>query len=149
MLDIHEVAARSGLAASALRYYEAQGLITSVGRRGLRRVFEPDILLRLALIQLGQRAGFSLVQIAQMVGGSAAPQIDRAQLSEQAELLDVKIRELSALRDALRHVTRCTAPSHLECPTFQRFMRVGIKRHRSRRKRAAGLGLEASARQSG
>lgn len=137
MLDIHEVALRSGLPASTLRYYEAQGLIASAGRRGLRRLFEPDILMRLALIQLGQTAGFSLDQIAQMVGASEGPRIDPTQLDQQADLLDAKIRELTALRNALRHVTRCTAPNHLECPTFQRLMRVGVKRHLLKRKRSA------------
>jgi DNA-binding transcriptional MerR regulator len=65
-MDISEVAQRSGLPASALRFYEEKGLIASVGRRGLRRVFAPDVLERLALIALGRSAGFSLNEIAQM-----------------------------------------------------------------------------------
>lgn len=129
MLDIAEVSRRSGLPTSALRYYEQQGLIASAGRRGLRRIFEPDVLTRLSLIMLGQAAGFSLTQIAQMLGASGAPRIDRAQLGQQAEELDRKIREMTALRNGLRHVISCTAPSHLECPTFQRLMRIGTARH--------------------
>lgn len=79
---------------------------------------------------LGQAAGFSLTQIAQMLGASGAPRIDRAQLGQQAEeLVDRKIREMTALRNGLRHVISCTAPSHLECPTFQRLMRIGTARH--------------------
>ena len=59
-LDIGEVARRSGVSAAALRFYEEKGLIEAVGRRGLRRLFDPGVLERLALIALGQAAGFSL-----------------------------------------------------------------------------------------
>jgi DNA-binding transcriptional MerR regulator len=44
LLDISDVVVRSGLPASALRYYEEPGLISSVGRRGLRRQFGPQVL---------------------------------------------------------------------------------------------------------
>jgi DNA-binding transcriptional MerR regulator len=55
-LDIAEVALRSRVAASALRFYEKKGLIASVGRRGLRRLFDPGVLERLAFIALGRSA---------------------------------------------------------------------------------------------
>ena len=140
MLDIAEVSCRSGIPASALRYYEEKGLIVSAGRRGLRRIFEHNVLTRLSLISLGQAAGFSLTQIADMLGGAAgAPSIDRVQLAQQADELDRQIRELTALRDGLRHVMTCTASSHLEGPTFQRIMHVGAKRYRLRRKQMAQM----------
>ena len=59
-LDIAEAARRSGVPASTLRFYEEKGLIASVGRRGLRRLFDPCVLEQLALITLGRAAGFSL-----------------------------------------------------------------------------------------
>ena len=52
-LDIAQVAGRSGVPASTLRFYEEKGLITSIGRRGLRRLFDPGVLERLTLIALG------------------------------------------------------------------------------------------------
>jgi DNA-binding transcriptional MerR regulator len=52
-VDITDVARRSGLRASTLRFYEEKGLIASIGRRGLHRVFDPGVLERLALIALG------------------------------------------------------------------------------------------------
>ncbi len=58
-LDITEVAGRSGVPASTLRFYEEKRLIASVGRRGQRRVFDTDVLQRLALIALGRATGFS------------------------------------------------------------------------------------------
>src|SRR5690606_17804977 len=52
-LDIAEVAQRSGVPASTLRFYEEKGLIASIGRRGLRRLFDAEVLERLSLIALG------------------------------------------------------------------------------------------------
>lgn len=124
ILDISEVAKRSGVPASALRHYEEKGLIESIGRRGLRRIFEPLILEQLALIALGRAAGFSLDEIAQMFTSGGRPQIDRAVLAAKADELDGTIRKLEAMRDGLRHAAACPAPSHMECPTFRRYLRA-------------------------
>lgn len=125
ILDIGEVAERSGVAASALRYYEDLGLITSIGRRGLRRQFGPEVLLQLSLIALGKAAGFSLQEIAGMFGKNGQPDLPRDQLHARADALELQIRELSTLKDALRHVADCPAPSHLECPKFQKLLQAG------------------------
>lgn len=122
-MDITEVAKRSGVPASTLRFYEEKGLIASVGRRGLRRLFDSGVLERLALIALGRSAGFSLDEIASMFAPDGRPQIDRRALAAKAEELDGTIRELSAMRDGLRHAAVCPAPSHLECPTFRRLLK--------------------------
>lgn len=124
LLDIAEVAQRSGLPASALRFYEEKGLIVSVGRRGLRRLFEPDVLERLALIALGRIAGFSLEEIAAMFGPNGKVRIRREALNAKADDLDRTIRHLAAMRDGLRHAAICKAPSHMECPSFRRLVRV-------------------------
>jgi len=121
-MDINEVARTSGVPASALRYYEERGLIASVGRRGLRRTFEPRVLERLALIALGRAAGFSLEEIARMFAPDGRAQIDRQLLAGKAEELDRTIRKLSAMRDGLRHAAVCPARSHMECPTFRRLV---------------------------
>jgi DNA-binding transcriptional MerR regulator len=125
-LDIGEVAQRSGVPASTLRFYEDKGLIASVGRRGLRRQFDPQVLQRLALIALGRSAGFSLDEIALMFAPDGKPRIDRRLLSAKAEELDKTIRELSAIRDGLRHAAACPAPSHMECPTFRRILKAAL-----------------------
>jgi DNA-binding transcriptional MerR regulator len=132
-LDIAEVARASGLPASALRFYEEKGLIESIGRRGLRRVFDPSILQQLALIAVGRAAGFSLDEIAGMFGPDRRPLIDREALASKADDLDLRIRRLVAMRDGLRHAAACPAPSHMECPTFQAIIRkalAGSKRPR-------------------
>jgi DNA-binding transcriptional MerR regulator len=118
-LDISEVARRSGLPASTLRFYEEKGLIRSIGRRGLHRLFDPGVLDRLALIALGRSAGFSLGEIAAMFRPDGRPRLDRKMLVAKAEELDHTIRELSAMRDGLRHAAACPAPSHMECPTHR------------------------------
>ena len=123
-LDIAEVAQRSGVPASALRYYEEKRLIASIGRRGLRRLFDPGVLERLALIALGRTAGFSLDEIALMFAPDGRPRIDRQMLAAKAEELERTIRKLSAMRDGLRHAAACPAPSHMECPTFRRMLRA-------------------------
>ena len=127
-LDIGEVSARSGIKPSALRYYEEIGLITSVFRHGLRRQFQPEVLLQLKLIAMGKTAGFSLEEISGMFGKTGAPELPRAALHQKADEIDRQIRELTALSDTLRHVAECSAPSHMECPTFLRLLDVAGKR---------------------
>lgn len=126
-LDIAEVAARTGVAASTLRFYEEKRLIASIGRRGLRRLFDPSVLDRLALIALGRAAGFSLDEIARMFAPDGRAAIDRALLSAKAAELDATIRKLVAMREGLRHAAVCRAPSHMECPSFQRMLRAAAK----------------------
>src|SRR3569833_3815418 len=123
-LDIAEVARASGMAASALRFYEEQGLIAPIGRHGLRRLFDPGVLVRLRLIALGRAAGFSLQEIAAMFAPDGRPRIDRRKLAAKADALDRTIHELGALRDGLRHAAACPARDHLECPSFRRLLRA-------------------------
>ena len=121
-MDIGEVAQQARLPASTLRFYEKKGLIRSVGRRGLRRQFKPDVLERLALVALGRSAGLSLDEIARMLAADGSPRIDRRLLADKARQVDRKIRRLSAVRDGLRHAAACPARSHMECPTFRRLL---------------------------
>ncbi|MCM2399520.1 helix-turn-helix domain-containing protein [Rhizobium sp. S95] len=121
-LDIGEVAARSGMKPSALRYYEEEGLISSVSRHGLRRQFPPEVLLQLKLIAMGKSAGFSLDEIAGMFGRNGMPELSRDVFREKADEIDRQIHELTALRETLRHVANCRAPSHMECPSFRRLL---------------------------
>jgi DNA-binding transcriptional MerR regulator len=122
-MNIAEVAKRSGVAASALRFYEEKGLIASVGRQGAMRRFSPAVLDQLALIALGQAAGFSLDEIRSMLSPRGEPDIDRAKLSAKADEADRMVKRLRVLSRALRHAAACPAPSHAECPTFQRLLR--------------------------
>ena len=128
LLDIGKVAECSGVPASTLRSYEEIGLIRSEGRHGLRRQFDPDVLLRLSLIGLGKTAGFSLEEIAAMFGADGKPDIPREQLRDRADELQRQMVGLRTLRDALRHVADCRAPTHLECPAFRALLKTASRR---------------------
>jgi DNA-binding transcriptional MerR regulator len=142
-MDIAEVAKRSGVPASALRFYEEKGLISSNGRQGLRRLFEPAVLDQLALIALGQAAGFTLDEIRSMFSPDGKPSIDRRLLSAKADELDATIKRLKAMSDGLRHAAVCPARSHAECPSFQRLLRAAAAKSlpRASLKRARRPGL--------
>ncbi len=123
-MDISEVARRSGVAASALRYYERRGLIHSLARDGTRGRFASAVLDQLAVIALGRTAGFSLDDIRTMFGPDGTLGIDRRLLTAKADELDRRIRRLKAMSDGLRHAAACRAPSHAQCPSFQRLLRA-------------------------
>ena len=125
-MDITEVTKRSRLPASTLRFYEEKGLIKSVGRHGLRRLYDPAIVERLALIAMGRSAGFTLDEMARMFGPNGRPRIDKKVLAAKADELDATIRKLSVMRRSLRHAANCPAPSHMECPVFRRLLRSAM-----------------------
>lgn len=127
-LDIAEVAQRSGLNPSTLRYYEKRGLIASDGRRGLRREYDDGVLTRLALIAIGRRAGFTLDEIGVLFrpqGGNL--EISRKDLRNQAQNLRKQACELQATAELLDHIAGCSAPSHLECPEFQSILKDALE----------------------
>lgn len=123
-MDIAEVAKRTGVPASTLRYYEKKGLIASVGRQGMRRSFTPGVMDQLALISLGQAAGLSLDEIRSMFLPNGQPSIDRQMLAAKADELDALIKRLKTMSRGLRHAAACPAPSHAECPSFQKLLRA-------------------------
>jgi len=123
-MDIAEVARRSGIAASALRYYERRGLIASVGPAGTRRRFAPGVLDQLALVALGQAAGLSLDEIQSMLSPRGGPNINRQLLAAKADEIDTQVRQLRAMSRGLRHAAACPAPSHAQCPTFQKLLKA-------------------------
>jgi DNA-binding transcriptional MerR regulator len=122
-MDIVEVARRSGVPASTLRFYEEKGLIASIGRRRARRLFDAGVLERLALIALGRASGFSLDEIGAMFA-DGKPRIAREKLLAKADELDRTIRRLAQMRDGLRHAAACRAPTHMECPHFRKIVRL-------------------------
>lgn len=141
-MDIAEVSARAGMAASALRYYEKKGLISPVSEKGKRRRYSPKVLEQLALIALGQAAGLSLDEIHSMLSVNGATAIDRQLLLRRAEEIDVQIRQLRAMSKGLRHAAVCPAPSHTECPSFQKLLQAAasgalVMRRRKKKQPAA------------
>jgi MerR family redox-sensitive transcriptional activator SoxR len=119
VLDIAEVAERTGMTASALRFYERRGLIRSSGRNGLRRTFGPDVIDRITLIGCAQAAGFTLAQIAAFLVASPSDAELRGRMAAKAAELDQDIARLTRMRDSLRHASTCTHAPLVECPEFK------------------------------
>lgn len=127
-MDIGEVSKRSGISTSTLRYYEEVGLITSIGRKGLRRQYNPSALEKLALITLAKQADFSLEELRKLFKNQKKILLDKEELKKKASEIDKKIKKLEAVRDGLLHAGNCKAPSHLECPKFQRLLSIATKK---------------------
>lgn len=142
-MDIHEVSKCTGLPASAIRFYEEKGLIRSVGRKGLRRLFSQNILQRLALIALAGNAGFTLAEIKAM-GVPHGTTIDRTLLLRKAEELDRKIKTMTTMRDGLRHAAACKARNHFECPKFLRLLSISVQSRRTQKTRSGATKTTAT-----
>jgi MerR family redox-sensitive transcriptional activator SoxR len=123
LLPIGEVATRSGLAPSAIRFYEAEGLVRAERTDGGRRAFRRHVLRRLAFISSAQRVGLTLKEIADALD-TLPP--DRAPTKAQwARLsrgwrgrLDERIAELERLRDDLSTCIGCGCLSLQTCRLF-------------------------------
>ncbi|NUR31407.1 MAG: MerR family transcriptional regulator [Catenulispora sp.] len=125
LLDIGEVAARSGLAPSALRFYEQRGLIEPAGRNGLRRAYTPDVLDRLNLIACARQAGFGVAEIGRFLMAGPGDTELRQRMADKAEELDEKIARLLRMRAALRHGATCPQERLVECPEFMSAVKEG------------------------
>ena len=99
-MDIADVAKRTGVPASTLRYYAKIGLLESLAGPGQRRQFAADVGDRLALIALGQAAGFSLDEVGAML---VDLRVDRDKLVARADAIDGQIKRLQAMCKGLRH----------------------------------------------
>ncbi|MCH8132202.1 MAG: MerR family transcriptional regulator [Myxococcales bacterium] len=116
-LRIGEVAQRAGIATSAIRYYEREGLIPKADRFGNARVYGTDILDRLALIALAKSAGFTIAETRRLLRGVSrrTPPGPRWRAQAQKKLVEVEARlaEAERMRSVLRKMMGC------ECPTFE------------------------------
>ena len=119
MLSIGKVAERAGVAASALRYYEREGLIPIADRRGGKRVYADDVFDRLALIQVAKSAGFTVAEIKTLLSGFArrTPPGQRWRKLAQRKLAELEARsaEVERMKRVLKAVTRCKCPTLEEC----------------------------------
>ena len=129
-LSIGEVARRSGVAVSALHFYEAEGLIRGGRSAGNQRRFPRGILRRVAIIKIAQRAGVSLKEIkealARLPQDRAPSADDWATLSAAwRDALDDRIRKLTAIRDQLGSCIGCGCLSLADCPLRNMGDRLG------------------------
>ncbi|MEV3991100.1 redox-sensitive transcriptional activator SoxR [Streptomyces sp. NPDC049837] len=117
---IGELAERSGVAPSALRFYEREGLIKSRRTSGNQRRYSRDTLRRVAFIRTSQKLGIPLATIREVLGllpedRTPTPE-DWARISEcWREDLDKRIRTLERLRDSLTECIGCGCLSLSRC----------------------------------
>ena len=121
-LSIGEVARLAGKRPSSIRYYEQIGLLPAATRVAGRRVYGPDVMRTLAVIETGQRAGLALDEIKMLL---AASPDDAAAVERLREVAERKLPEITALiersqlvRDWLECAARCECPSLDQCPLF-------------------------------
>ena len=125
LLDIGEVATRSGMAASALRYYEHQGIICSPARHGLRRQFAVDVLDTLGVVAMCRRAGFSLTEIKALLATGGEQTWKDVAARKRDELRD-QIRHLATVADQLDHALGCPSPNVFDCEHFRAALRDAL-----------------------
>lgn len=123
LLGVGEVAQRSGVAVSALHYYESLGLISSARSAGNQRRYQRDVLRRIAFIRAAQVLGISLAEIAdalhQLPDRRTPTKADWARLSARWRAsLDQRIRDLEALRDRLQGCIGCGCLSLKACRLY-------------------------------
>jgi MerR family transcriptional regulator, redox-sensitive transcriptional activator SoxR len=120
LFTVSEIANRSGFAASAIRFYESQGLITATRTSGGQRRFERQMLRRLAFIRAARNVGLSLEEVsdalAKLPDGRTPTRADWAALSKTWRVrLDDQIAGLMALRDNLDSCIGCGCLSLKRC----------------------------------
>ncbi len=120
LLSVGEVAARSGFAASALRFYEAEGLIDATRTSGGRRQFQRSVLRRLAFIRAASNIGLTLdevrVELDRLPAGRVPTKADWQRISRHWRgRLDAQIGALERLRDGLDSCIGCGCLSLQRC----------------------------------
>lgn len=116
-ITISEVFASTGIAPSALRFYERCGLVGPVGRAGGKRVYHRSVIEQLALIDLMQQASFTLSEIADMVDtdGRIDPSWRDSARAKLVEL-DQRLQRIDRAKTLLEHTLLCEHPTLHDCP---------------------------------
>ena len=122
-LTVGEVAARSGVAVSALHFYERKGLIESHRSAGNQRRFDRDVLRRVAIIRMAQEMGIPLAEVGESLAGLPRGQVptreDWAAISERwRDRLNRRIVLMTRLRDTLEGCIGCGCLSMEHCPMY-------------------------------
>lgn len=120
-LTVGQVAERSGLAVSALHFYEKKGLIRSHRTAGNQRRYDRDVLRRLAIVRMAQELGIPLSEVADAlarvpIGHTPSAEDWRAMSAVWYEKLDRRVTMLIRMRDELNGCIGCGCLSTTSCP---------------------------------
>jgi MerR family redox-sensitive transcriptional activator SoxR len=116
-MTIGELAIRSGLRPSALRYYERLGLMPAPLRHNGRRRYGPDALYRLEVVRCARACGFTLAEIRQLVRGFDTPESPRWRTLAESKIkeLEQQIERARRMMHVLRRIKRCACGTIEEC----------------------------------
>jgi MerR family transcriptional regulator, redox-sensitive transcriptional activator SoxR len=120
-MTIGEVAARAGVRASAIRYYEGIGVLPEPERVSGQRRYDADVLRRLAVVDVAQRAGFSLDEVRELLGnanGGSAHEVVRALAERKLPAIEALIERAEAVRRWLEDARACECPTLDVCALF-------------------------------
>lgn len=129
LVPIGELARRTGVATSALRYYERIGLLPPAERAGQRRHYPPSVAERVALVRLYKDAGFTLEEIGRMLAARSQGRRGWGDLAERkiAEL-DARIADAQQARTLIKHALECPHDDLLACPSFRSALEAQLAR---------------------
>jgi DNA-binding transcriptional MerR regulator len=113
-LSIGELAERTGVPASALRYYDDLGLVRPAGRESGRRRYDEDAVSRVGVILVLRDVGFTLAEIAELGDGDRWHDLAARKLEELGALAT----QVRVARTALEHALACPHDHLVECPSF-------------------------------
>ena len=131
LVAIGELARRTGVATSALRYYEQVGLLAPAGRAGGRRHYEASSAERVALIRLYQDAGFTLAEIGRLLAAASRGPRAWGRLAEQKIVeLDARIADAERAKTLIEHALDCPHADLLTCPNFRAALEARLERPR-------------------
>ena len=120
LVAIGELARRTGVATSALRYYERIGLLSPAARTGHRRHYDQSGAERVAVIRLCQEAGFTLAEIRRLLAARGGGRQGWTQLATiKAAELDARITASRRARALIDHALNCPHPDLFTCPRFR------------------------------
>ncbi len=124
-LTIGEVARRAGVATSALRYYEDEGLLSPAGREaGGRRVYTPDAVDQVGVVLFLADVGFTIAEIRALLESRAqSPDGWRRLVERKVEELTEHIAQVEVAKVALEHAQNCPEDDLLACPRFWEVVR--------------------------
>lgn len=121
-MQIGELARRAGIAPSAIRYYEAAGLLPRPARKSGRRVYGADALIRVNLIRIAQSAGFTLRETAELLQSGGAegwrPAKFESLVERKISQIDAKLEELHFAREFLTRSKSCNCHGPDDCALY-------------------------------
>jgi DNA-binding transcriptional MerR regulator len=128
-LGIGELGRRTGLATSALRYYERVGLLTPDGRENGKRYYGPGSADRIALIRLCQDAGFTLTETRSVIAAGSRRHPSWARLMKAKVLeLEACIAHATRAKALIEHALACRHRELSMCPKFRAALNARLTR---------------------